>query len=371
MEVYVANLRGLRTTGTQQPQPVQPQQQQQQQQQRQQQQLVADLHSAAAQQIPLQDLPRILRAGGAAVAAQQMLPELLRLLLDEVVCCMADHLPLLDIVGRIIQQHGTERFGEFRSTLLGLLGATGYDSAILSAANRLITGDAFTTVRHAYGLRQLARAIQEQQQQVEAAAAVASGVASSSSSSLMVAPTVPAAGAVPAAAVQSAMLLGVLGSPGSYDSSSSSGGRLSSRYSLTQADRDLIQGILGAGGMRLQLHPAGPVGHIPGVAAAYKAAAQAVADSGRMFHAEMDLALELAMLQSLQEHQQHQRQQHGAAGDSKGWGTGSWGVHEGEAADASQQEQQQCGSGGGGAARVTTTSSFDIDELLTWSHVNM
>jgi hypothetical protein len=363
MEVYVANLRGLRTGGTQQSQPTQTTQQQQQ--------LAADLLRAAAQQVPLRDLPGILRAGGAAVAAQQMLPELLRLLLDEVVCCMADHLPLLDIVGRIIQQHGTERFGEFRSTLLGLLGATGYDSAILSAANRLITGDAFSTVRHAYGLRQLARAIQEQQQQqqVEAASGVA---ASSSSSSLLVAPAMAAAGAVPAAAVKSAMLLGVLGSPGSYDSSSSSssGGRLSSRYSLTQADRDLIQGILGAGGMRLQLQPAGPVGQVPGIEAAYKAAAQAVADSGRMFHAGLDLALELAMLQSLQEHQHHQRRQHGAPGDSTGCGPGSWGAHEGGAAGASSQEHQQVDSGGDGP-RVTTTSSFDIDELLTWSHVNM
>jgi hypothetical protein len=36
--------------------------------------------------------------------------------------------------------------------LLGLFGATGYDSAIIAVANRLITGDAFTAVSHAYAL---------------------------------------------------------------------------------------------------------------------------------------------------------------------------------------------------------------------------
>jgi hypothetical protein len=297
----------------------------------------------------------------------------LRLLFDEVVCSMADHLPLLDIVGRIIQQHGNERFGEFRSTLLGLFGATGYDSAIMSAANRLITGDAFTAVRHAYGLRQLARAIQEQQQQQSGEGLSGAAVAAAGSRSMMLA--VPAAAAAasaaaPAAAVQSAVLLGVLG-PGSYGSSSissSSGMISSSRYSLSQADRDLIQGILGTGGMRLQLQPAGLLtGQLPGVTAAYKAAAQAVADTGRMFQGEIDLALELAMLQSLQEHQQHQRrQQHGGAGG--GWGGGWQGRH---SVDAGSQEQQDEGGGVRVARATASTSSFDIDELLNWSATNM
>jgi len=371
MDIYVANLRALHDArDTQQHQPgsqvlLQPLQQQQQQQQ-----LVGALLRAVSCQVAAQDLPGVLRGAAAAVASQQMLPGLLRLLLDEVVCCMADHLPLLDIVGHVLQQHGNERFGEFRPTLLGLFGATGYDSAIMAAANRLISGDAFAAVRHAYGLRQLARAMHEHQQQQEIAADAAAASAGSSRSAA-VAPVAGAGmGSSPAAAVQSAMLLGVLG-PGSYDSSSSSSSRIGSRYSLSQADRDLIQGILGAGGMRLQLQPAGVAANqLAGGAGEFKAAAQAVADTGRVFRGEMDLALELAMLQSLQEHQQHQhRQQHGKGGEL--WGS-AWDAHGQGAAGQQQQPGDMVGLGAASAARAThSTSSFDIDDLLTWSHTNM
>jgi hypothetical protein len=332
--------------------------------------------------VPLQELPDLLCAAAAAAARQQLLPGLLRLLLDEVVCSMADHLPLLDIVGRILQEHGSEHFGEFRSTLLGLFGATRYDGAIMAAANRLITGDAFTAVRNAYGLRQLARHNQSQlllQQEGasggDTAGPTASSSSSSSSASALLLPAaaaaaVPAGSAAPMAPVQSALLLGVLG-PSSCNTSSS---RLSSAYSLTQADRDLIQGILGSGSMRLQLQPAGPVsGQLPGVAAAFRAAAQAVADTGRTFRGEMDLALELAMLQSLQEHRQHQQRQHGAAREGYSWAVGPL---DGTAAvldrqHHNQQQPQNVQEAGSRSARATTSSSFDIDELLKWSHINM
>lgn len=251
---------------------------------------------------------------------------------------------------------------------MGLFGATGYDSAIMAAANRLITGDAFTAVRHAYGLRQLARAIRAQQQQDAAVSAGAAVGATSSSASML-----PAPQGAPAAAVQSAVLLGVLG-PGSYDSGVSSSTRISSsRYSLSQADRDLIQGILGAGGMRLQLQPAGPVLGA-GVTAAYKAAAQAVADTGRVFQGEIDLALELAMLQSLQEHQQHQRRQQPVGAPGQGW-AGGWGFQHADSAvgqrllQQQQIEEQEAHAREGRA--TASTSSFDIDELLTWSATNM
>lgn len=242
----------------------------------------------------------------------------------------------------------------------------------MAAANRLITGDAFTAVRHAYGLRQLARAIQEQQQQQQDAAVSAGAAVGATSSSASMLPAPPGA---PAAAVHSAVLLGVLG-PGSYDSGVSSSGRISSsRYSLSQADRDLIQGILGAGGMRLQLQPAGPVLGA-GVTAAYKAAAQAVADTGRVFQGEIDLALELAMLQSLQEHQQHQRRQQpaGAPAQGQGW-AGGWGSQHADSAVGQRLLQQQQIEGDEGHPRegraTARTASFDIDELLTWSATNM
>jgi hypothetical protein len=97
--------------------------------------LLESLAAAASRQLPPVALPEVLLAAAAALAGC-IAHDLFSLLLDEVVCLMADHLPLLDIVGRVLQQHGSERFGEFRSTLLGLFGATAYESAIMQAANR-------------------------------------------------------------------------------------------------------------------------------------------------------------------------------------------------------------------------------------------
>ncbi|WIA29507.1 hypothetical protein OEZ86_012008 [Tetradesmus obliquus] len=116
--------------------------------------------------------------------------ELFSLLLDEVVAVMADCLPLLDIVARVLTQHGSERFGEFRATLLGLFGATAYESAIMQAANRLITSDAFAAVRRSYLLRQLARQPlhDEEQQQGDGR-----GLLPSSSSSASAGPSTKAA----------------------------------------------------------------------------------------------------------------------------------------------------------------------------------
>jgi hypothetical protein len=124
--------------------------------------------------------------------------------------------------------------------------------------------------------------------------------------------------------------------------------------------------------MRLQLQPAGPVLGA-GVTAAYKAAAQAIADTGRVFQGEIDLALELAMLQSLQEHQQHQRRQQPTVspGQRQGW-AGGWAFQPADSAVGQPLQQQKEEEGHPREGRATaSTSSFDIDELLTWSATNM
>jgi hypothetical protein len=125
------------------------------------------------------------------------------------------------------------------------------------------------------------------------------------------------------------------------------------------SDGELIQGVLGAGGLALALQPAGPgAGHLPGVAAAYRAAALVAADSGRAFQGEIDLALELAMLQSLQEHRQQQQE-----------GTGSGGEHRGQRARAGGEAAPGVATAAG-APSAAASGSFDIDELLTWSTTN-
>jgi hypothetical protein len=131
MDVYVVRVRSLQTSAGASTQ----QQQHVSQYAAADPQLLESLTAVAARQLPPAALPKVLLAAAAALA-RSVAHDLFRLLLDEVVCVMADHLPLLDIVGRVLQQHGSEHFGEFRSTLLGLFGATAYESAIMTAANR-------------------------------------------------------------------------------------------------------------------------------------------------------------------------------------------------------------------------------------------
>jgi hypothetical protein len=141
MDVYVARMRSVPSNTAVSPAAAAPSHTRQQQQQHSQHQLAVtpqlleSLAAAAAGQLGPDALPKVLLAAAAALASC-VAHDLFSLLLDEVVCVMADHLPLLDIVGRVLQQHGSERFGEFRSTLLGLFGATAYESAIMQAANR-------------------------------------------------------------------------------------------------------------------------------------------------------------------------------------------------------------------------------------------
>eukprot|EP00775_Hariotina_reticulata_P011040 gene11040-11195_t len=131
-----------------------------------------------------------------------------------VVCVMADHVPLLDIVSRVLQKHGHERFGEFRPTLLGLFGATADDGAILVAANRLLTRDAFAAVSRAYGLRKLARLVQQQEQDVEQQDIGLEGAMRQAAASAAADSSGLAASDVVSSPVRTALALGVLGRGG-------------------------------------------------------------------------------------------------------------------------------------------------------------
>jgi hypothetical protein len=175
--------------------------------------------------------------------------------------------------------------------------------------------------------------------------------------------------------VHTAVLLGVLGRGSS--SSSSSRGQV---RSLTQFDKDFKSGILGPGGIRLQLQPAGPAaGHLSGIAAEYRKAAVAAHSSRRVYRGEIDLAREIAALNadSSDSTAAHVGVRVGTAalGGSSGIrdsrsvqsGVGPSSVTQsvgvgGEAAPAAAGDVAGSPSGRG---------SFDVDELLAWSQNNM
>ena len=62
----------------------------------------------------------------------------------------AGHVPLRIIAERILAHHAADQFGDFRGTLLGLLAAYAYESAILAAATRLVSSDAFQALLQLY-----------------------------------------------------------------------------------------------------------------------------------------------------------------------------------------------------------------------------
>lgn len=54
---------------------------------------------------------------------------------------------------RLLQQFDGDHFGDFKGTLLGLLGAYSYEFSILTAASRLTTADAYRTLHSLYRAR--------------------------------------------------------------------------------------------------------------------------------------------------------------------------------------------------------------------------
>ena len=60
------------------------------------------------------------------------------------------YIALKTIAERILEQFDGDQFGDFKGTLLGLLSAYNYELRILQAATRLMSGDAFQTLRSLY-----------------------------------------------------------------------------------------------------------------------------------------------------------------------------------------------------------------------------
>jgi hypothetical protein len=177
--------------------------------------------------------------------------------------------------------------------------------------------------------------------------------------------------------VQTALLLGVLGRG---SSSSSHGQGQQQLHSLTQADKNLISGILGPGGIRLQLQPAGPAaGHLTGIAAEYRRAAVAAHSSKRVYRGEIDLAREIAALNADSSNSSavRVRQQTGAAASGNTGSSGSNGLLQAAGGSSSNRQLFAAEALEAAAAAVgahespTGRGSFDVDELLAWSQNNL
>lgn len=267
-------------------------------------------------------------AAAQPAAATCALHDMLACFLEVVVTSMADHVALLAIVRRLLLEHGSASFGDFRATLLGLLGACAYEAAILGAANRLVGKDAF---------RQVAEKRAERTRGAGgggAAAALAVVAAAEEAGGTAHAPPAAYAAAGAAApgmssAVASAWQLGVLGWR--------SGGA----------------GGMGGGGNARRLLPMSPDGSAPagefGVALHHAAARR----QGRRFYGRIDLAAEIAALH----HAANLGHIASSAlpGSTKRAGGGS------ANADAGAAAALAAGSA------VASNDSFDVDELLQWS----
>ncbi|KAK9840784.1 hypothetical protein WJX81_004448 [Elliptochloris bilobata] len=87
----------------------------------------------------------------AAAAANDALVEAvlagaLAALMEQAIGAMAGHVPLAALGRRILAAYASEPFGDFKGPLVGLLAATSYETAILAAAARLASADAFRTL---------------------------------------------------------------------------------------------------------------------------------------------------------------------------------------------------------------------------------
>jgi hypothetical protein len=92
-------------------------------------------------------------AGGGAGGAEARL-ELLEAaftgLLEEVIARMAGHVPMRAIAEAVLRRYGGDPFGDFRGTLLGLLGACNFELDTLHCASRVTGADAITLLTAGY-----------------------------------------------------------------------------------------------------------------------------------------------------------------------------------------------------------------------------
>jgi hypothetical protein len=339
METYVQRLRSQQSSSSSKGGDAGAPQQQQQHMQ----QLLAGLEQAAAGACSVAEVDQLLQSGGAALA-RLALRDCYAFLLDDVISRMADHVPLLDIVTWVLSQHGGERFGDFRSTLLGLFGAYAYEFNIMRAANRLITKDAWHQMWQRYnGLSGAAQEVvlgegavgQEEGEvaarQLQEALPVVAQRAASAVSKLLSAADV----------VQGALQVGVLRTGGSSNTggSSSSG----TGHWLLQPLHDMLAAATGEAPAAGQDAAAAPQRSM-------YAAAAAGSRLGKVgHHAVLRAAVDLASVRGQQMLREPSWRgspgRDGAEDGSKGW----------SAAAGSSQPSRPAGG------------DFDIDELLDWT----
>jgi hypothetical protein len=81
-----------------------------------------------------------LSMGPKGAAMQVALNELIRIILDS----MAGHVSLRAILSKITSDHGDEKLGEFRQTILGMLDTYRYEQNIYQTANQLVSEDLYS-----------------------------------------------------------------------------------------------------------------------------------------------------------------------------------------------------------------------------------
>lgn len=70
--------------------------------------------------------------------------------LEEVIGQMAGHVPLQSIAAAVMEQYGGDAFGDFRTTLLSLLGVCNFELAILRCASRVTGTDTVSLLQEGY-----------------------------------------------------------------------------------------------------------------------------------------------------------------------------------------------------------------------------
>jgi hypothetical protein len=315
------------------------------------QQLLTGLEQAAAGACSVAAAEQVLQGAGAALA-RLALRDCYAFLLDDVISRMADHVPLLDIVTWVLSQHGGERFGDFRSTLLGLFGAYAYEFNIMRAANRLITKDAWHQMWQRYsGLSGAAQEVvlgegpagQEEEEvaarQLQEALPVASQRAAAAVSKLLSAADV----------VQGALQVGVLRTGGNSNTGASGGSNNGAGHWLLQPLHDMLAAAASG-----EVPPAGEDAAAAAPRRSMYAAAAVASRMGKVgHHAVLRAAVDLASVRG----QQMLREP-------------SWRMSAGTAAggDGGEGTSKDWSPAGGSAQPAKPAGGdFDIDELLDWT----
>jgi hypothetical protein len=94
----------------------------------------------------------LLKCAGNAVATCALRRVLARFI-SAIMFAMMGHVPLATILNKILQDHGGDEFGDFKGTILGMLGTFGYERAILGTARDLIEDDTWQSLDQLKRLR--------------------------------------------------------------------------------------------------------------------------------------------------------------------------------------------------------------------------